>query len=62
VGLITGEERIGGVGPQMYHCYPGEMRADRTQPCLPKCEYAALTATAPLLEGKFPPHSHATSR
>lgn len=23
VGLVTGLERVGGIGPQMYHAYPG---------------------------------------
>lgn len=45
VGLVTGMERIGGVGPQMYHAYPGEMQV-LPDGCAADCEYAALTASA----------------
>jgi hypothetical protein len=44
-GLVTGLPRIGGTGPQMYHCYPGEMEvADAA--CDTDCEFSAITATA----------------
>lgn len=45
VGLITGLDRVGGVGPQMYHAYPGNMDVSEAG-CAADCEYAALTATA----------------
>ncbi len=45
VGLVTGMERIGGRGPQMYHAYPGQMEI-LADACTADCEYLALTATA----------------
>lgn len=44
--LITGNQRIGGRGPQSYHGYPGEMEARVIAPCDEDCPYCALTATA----------------
>lgn len=44
VGLVTGLERVGGVGPQMYHAYPGRMEV-REVVCEDACEYQALTAS-----------------
>jgi hypothetical protein len=29
VGLVTGLERVGGIGPQMYHAYPGAWRSEK---------------------------------
>lgn len=46
VGLVTGEERIGGVGAQTYHCYPGIMEVVPGEACVAVCEYSALTASA----------------
>jgi hypothetical protein len=46
VGLITGLERVGGIGPQMYHAYPGCMEVREAESCEADCEYMALTATA----------------
>ena len=46
VGLVSGLPRIGGVGPQIYDCYPGTMRVLKSQRCDDGCEFAALTATA----------------
>jgi hypothetical protein len=50
VGLVSGMQRIGGIGPQHYAAYPGEMTVDATKDCEPGCEFAAMTATgaAPL--------------
>jgi hypothetical protein len=45
VGLVTGLERIGGSGPQMYHAYPGIMEVSSHQ-CAEGCEYQALVGTA----------------
>lgn len=45
VGLVTGLERVGGIGPQMYHAYPGCMDV-REAACQDECEYQALTASA----------------
>lgn len=47
VGLATGMSRVGGVGPQRYHCYPGEMTVEPTGSCDADCDIAPLTATAP---------------
>jgi len=53
VGLNTRQVRIGGVGPQMYHCYPGKMEIlDPT--CEQDCEFRALTATASDLASNLP--------
>jgi hypothetical protein len=45
VGLLTGMARVGGIGPQSYHGYPGTMTVDQPV-CDADCEFAALTATA----------------
>jgi hypothetical protein len=45
VGLVTGLERVGGIGPQMYHAYPGQMEVLEAGACEDDCEYDALTAT-----------------
>lgn len=55
VGLVTGEQRIGGTGPQTYHCYPGIMKVGTTECCGEGCEYVALTASAQILEGSVTP-------
>lgn len=46
VGLVSGSQRIGGVGPQHYAAYPGQMTATATTACAPDCEFAAMTALA----------------
>src|SRR6266568_1617562 len=46
VGLVAGSARVGGIGPQHYTAYPGEMTVSRTRPCEPDCEIDALTAAA----------------
>lgn len=51
IGLITGDPRIGGEGPQTYHAYPGMMEVALGALCHPECEYAELTATATDLSG-----------
>jgi hypothetical protein len=51
VGLVTGEERIGGTGAQTYHCYPGTMDVASESGCTPECAYAALTGSAADLIG-----------
>jgi hypothetical protein len=53
VGLISGQVRIGGVGPQMYHCYPGTMEI-LDAACEQDCEFRALTATASDLTSNLP--------
>jgi hypothetical protein len=55
VGLATGNARIGGVGPQMYHAYPGRMSVEADPGCKPNCSYVALTASAADLGGNFRP-------
>jgi len=47
VALLGGGQRLGGVGPQMYHAYPGRMDVVADSTCEPDCEYTALTATVP---------------
>jgi molybdopterin-synthase adenylyltransferase len=46
VGLITGQTRIGGIGPQRYRGYPGTMEAVLATGCDSDCDIAPLTATA----------------
>lgn len=46
VGLVTGLTRIGGIGSQIYHAYPGRMDVKEMDKCMPGCEYNALTASA----------------
>ena len=46
VGLVSGNQRIGGIGPQFYHSYPGTMDAVKTSECLPDCDVAGCIATA----------------
>ncbi len=46
VGLATGLRRIGGVGPQFYHGFPGRMDVYEDTGCVDGCEYAVLLASA----------------
>lgn len=46
VGLISGNERIGGRGPQTYHAYPGAMEVGDARLCCPDCDIPPLTALA----------------
>ena len=55
VGCISGLERVAGVGPQVYHCYPGEMEVRHGSVCEPDCGYQALTATCSDLSGNLDP-------
>ena len=55
VGVVTGLERVGGVGPQTYHCYPGIMEVANGSSCKVDCEYEALTARAVDLHGNLDP-------
>jgi hypothetical protein len=55
IGLVTGQPRIGGTGPQIYHCYPGSIEVVDKRECAPECEYAALTASAQDLSGNCQP-------
>ena len=45
VSLLTGTSKIGGIGPQTYNAYPGEMAASANSHCEPDCDYTALTAS-----------------
>lgn len=45
-GLVTGLTRIGGMGPQFYHAFPGRMDVKELEKCDPDCEYDKLTASA----------------
>lgn len=45
IGLLSGSPRIGGIGAQSYHCYPGTMSAEETT-CGPDCEFSKLIAQA----------------
>lgn len=51
IGLVTGETRIGGIGAQVYHCYPGTMDVVPNESCVSGCEYADLLASAADLTG-----------
>lgn len=55
IGLVTGQSRIGGIGAQIYHCYPGSTELIDRQACMQGCEYEALTASAQDLSGNFQP-------
>ncbi|MEX6428423.1 MULTISPECIES: ThiF family adenylyltransferase [Ferrimicrobium] len=46
VGLISGNNRIGGTGPQRYRAYPGRMDVKSVGQCHPDCDISPLTATA----------------
>lgn len=53
VGLIGGSPRVGGIGPQHYKAYPGEMTVEATRSCDAGCDLAELPAASrlgPLLE------------
>jgi hypothetical protein len=45
-GLLGAGQRIGGIGPQTYHAYPGTMTARDVEQCDPDCEYSFITASA----------------
>jgi hypothetical protein len=53
VTLITGSERVGGIGPQFYHCYPGVMDVLPTVMCKEGCEYGSMVGTAVDLSGNL---------
>ena len=46
IGMIAGNARVGGVGPQTYHAYPGKMEVTPTDQCTSECDVASLTSTA----------------
>ncbi len=46
VGLVTGNARIGGTGPQHYHAYPGRMDVETTKACNGDCDIGDVTASA----------------
>jgi molybdopterin-synthase adenylyltransferase len=45
-GLVSGLQRVSGIGPQRYNAYPGSMDVIPAAPCSVDCELSALTATA----------------
>src|SRR6185369_4041738 len=45
VGLVTGNARIGGIGPQHFHAYPGRMDVEPTKACQSGCDMLEITAT-----------------
>jgi molybdopterin-synthase adenylyltransferase len=45
VGLVTGKARIGGIGSQHYHAYPGRMEVEPTRACDIDCDILEITAT-----------------
>jgi hypothetical protein len=51
VGLVTGQSRVGGIGPQHYAAYPGRMGVQEIALCQAGCDYAALLATAADMRG-----------
>jgi hypothetical protein len=52
--LLGAGERIGGIGPQHYHAYPGTMSVETPTECHPDCEYAQLLGTALNRSSLFP--------
>lgn len=46
VTLVTGNPRVGGAGPQMYHAYPGNMAVSEPKLCQDGCDIAKVTALA----------------
>jgi hypothetical protein len=44
VGLVTGNQRIGGKGPQTYRGYPGRMDVDEVRACDNDCDVGELVA------------------
>jgi molybdopterin-synthase adenylyltransferase len=46
IGLIAGNKRISGVGPQTYHAYPGVMEVEESRLCASECDVAPLIASA----------------
>lgn len=46
VGLVTGNRRVGGLGPQTYHAYPGAMEVVEAGTCAADCDIAPLIAEA----------------
>ena len=44
--LAGAGERVGGIGPQRYHAYPGSMKVRADSTCDEDCEYSSLCATA----------------
>jgi hypothetical protein len=46
VGLVAGSQRVGGIGPQAYHAYPGSMAVTQTEQCDAECDVAPLTSSA----------------
>ncbi len=59
VALLGGGQRVGGIGPQMYHAYPGRMDVVEDGACESDCEYSALLATAPSADQVGVLRSHA---
>jgi hypothetical protein len=53
VGLVTESERVGGVGPQFYHCYPGKMDVIERRCCDSDCYIADYRTKAVNLSGHF---------
>lgn len=49
VGLVSGNKRVGGVGPQRYRAYPGIMEAEQTASCDPDCDISPFTASAEVI-------------
>lgn len=45
-GLVTGLTRIGGIGPQFYHAFPGCMEVSELERCRHGCQYDELTSSA----------------
>lgn len=58
VGLVAGNARIGGTGPQTYHAYPGVMEVSAVTHCQDDCDVSGLTASATAVtpsESRRPP-------
>jgi hypothetical protein len=51
VGLVTGNQRVCGIGAQTYHAYPGSMDAAPTDRCDGDCDFPPVVATTVLPAG-----------
>ncbi len=59
IGLVTGLTRIGGIGSQMYHAYPGCMEVKDLAKCMPNCGYHKLTSSATDMRVNIPDNQKA---
>ncbi len=61
IALVSGNERVGGRGPQTYHAYPGTMEVSEIHECESDCDVAPLLASARNPLGEPPQQAPADS-